>query len=45
MVIGRADDTIIGIASDIELDVELPFFDLNDTKVIADFMLKRLGLE
>ena len=45
MVIGCADDTIIGIASDIELDVELPFFDLNDTKVIADFMLKRLGLE
>ena len=45
MVIGRADDTIIGIASDIELDVELPFFDLNDTKVIADFMLTRLGLE
>ena len=45
MVIGRADDTIIGIASDIELDVELPFLDLNDTKVIADFMLTRLGLE
>ena len=45
MVIGRADDTIIGIASDIELDVELPFFDLNDTKVIADFTLTRLGLE
>ena len=45
MVIGRADDTIIGIASDIELDVALPFFDLNDTKVIADFMLTRLGLE
>ena len=45
MVIGRADDTIIAIASDIELDVELPFFDLNDTKVIADFMLTRLGLE
>ena len=45
MVIGRADDTIIGIASDIELDVELPFFDLNDTKAIADFMLTRLGLE
>ena len=45
MVIGRADDTIIGIASDIELDVELQFFDLNDTKVIADFMLTRLGLE
>ena len=45
MVIGRADDTIVAIASDIELDVELPFFDLNDTKVIADFMLKRLGLE
>ena len=45
MVIGRADDTIIGIASDIELDVELSFFDLNDTKVIADFMLTRLGLE
>lgn len=45
MVIGRADDTIIAIASDIELDVELPFFDLNDTKAIADFMLTRLGLE
>ena len=45
MVIGRADDTIIGIASDIELDAELPFFDLNDTKAIADFMLTRLGLE
>ena len=45
MVIGRADDTIIAIASDIELDVELPFFDLNETKAIADFMLTRLGLE
>ena len=45
MVIGPADDTIVAIASDIELDVELPFFDLNETKAIADFMLTRLGLE
>ncbi|WP_425081697.1 molybdopterin-guanine dinucleotide biosynthesis protein B [Ruegeria arenilitoris] len=36
--------TIRAVASDTPLDVAVPVFDLNDTAVIADFILQEVGL-
>jgi molybdopterin-guanine dinucleotide biosynthesis protein MobB len=39
------DDTICAVATDAPLgDIDLPVFDLNDTKAIADYILKHQGL-
>lgn len=43
-LIARDDATIRAIASDTALDVTQPVFDLDDTKAIADFILKEVGL-
>jgi hypothetical protein len=32
------------VASDVALDLDRPVFDLNDTRVIADFILAEVGL-
>ena len=38
------DPNIVGIASDAKVDTKLPQFDLNDAPVIADFVLRHVGL-
>ncbi len=43
-VLAAEDDTIVAVASDVALDVSQPVFDLNDTKAIANFVIKRVGL-
>ena len=43
-LIAAGDATVRAIASDKELDVDLPVFDLNDTNSIADFILSDLGM-
>lgn len=43
-LIGETDDTVRAYASDITLKMERPFFNLNDTAAIADFILKEVGL-
>ena len=43
-LIAPDDPTIRAIASDTELDMDRPVFDLNDTKSIADFILSEVGL-
>lgn len=43
-LIAREDPTIKAIASDTKLDLDRPVFDLNDTQVIADFILTEVGL-
>ena len=45
MVLAREDDTIVAVASDVALELAQPVFDLNDTTVIADFIVKQVGLE
>ena len=42
--IARNDNTILAIASDFEPSIELPILDLNDTTIIADFILAELGI-
>ena len=37
-------DSIVAVASDTEVQVSLPTFDLNDTVSIADFVLKAAGV-
>jgi molybdopterin-guanine dinucleotide biosynthesis protein B len=43
-LIALTDDTIRAVASDKELDLDLPGFNLDDTKAIADFILQEVGL-
>ena len=43
-LIARDDATIRAVASDTDLDVTQPVFDLNDTTGIADFILNEVGL-
>lgn len=38
------DPTILGVASDCAMTVTQPVFDLDDTTVIADFILSQVGL-
>jgi molybdopterin-guanine dinucleotide biosynthesis protein MobB len=44
-VLAKEDSSIVAVASDVDLDVTQPVFDLNDTKAIADFVLAHVGLE
>lgn len=43
-ILAHTDPTVRAIASDRALDVTQPFFDLDDTKAIADFILQEVGL-
>jgi molybdopterin-guanine dinucleotide biosynthesis protein B len=43
-LIALTDDTIRAVASDKELELDRPVFDLDDTKTIAGFILKEVGL-
>lgn len=43
-LIALNDPTIKAVASDTGQDLDRPVFDLNDTKTIADFILKEVGL-
>ncbi|WP_299610592.1 molybdopterin-guanine dinucleotide biosynthesis protein B [uncultured Tateyamaria sp.] len=43
-LIAPDDPTIRAIASDTDLTLDRPVFDLNDTKSIADFILSEVGL-
>ncbi len=43
-LIAPEDDTVRAVASDTELELNRPVFDLNDTKAIADFILQQVGL-
>lgn len=43
-LIAPDDPTVRAVASDTPLDLDRPVFDLNDTKAIADFILKEVGL-
>ncbi|MRU15898.1 molybdopterin-guanine dinucleotide biosynthesis protein B [Roseovarius sp. A21] len=43
-LIAPQDDTVRAVASDTELHLDRPVFDLDDTKAIADFILKEVGL-
>ncbi|MEL7279270.1 MAG: molybdopterin-guanine dinucleotide biosynthesis protein B [Pseudomonadota bacterium] len=43
-LIAHEDDTVKAVASDTEVEVNRPVFDLDDTKAIADFILAEVGL-
>lgn len=43
-LIAPDDPTIRAVASDVPLELDRPVFNLDDTKVIADFILKEVGL-
>ena len=43
-VLAKDDPTVRAVASDCQMDVEQPVFDLNHTKAIADFILSEVGL-
>ncbi|MGI9370410.1 MAG: molybdopterin-guanine dinucleotide biosynthesis protein B [Ruegeria sp.] len=43
-LIAETDDTIRAVASNMPLDLDRPVFDLNDTRGIANFILKEVGL-
>lgn len=43
-LIAPGDPTIRAVASDSELDLDRPVFDLDDTAAIADFILSEVGL-
>jgi len=43
-LIAPQDDTVRAVASDTELEMDRPVFDLDDTKAIADFILEQVGL-
>ncbi|MEM6578116.1 MAG: molybdopterin-guanine dinucleotide biosynthesis protein B [Pseudomonadota bacterium] len=43
-LIAGTDPSIRAVASDCTLDVKLPVFDLDDTRAIADFVLRDCGL-
>lgn len=40
----RHDPTLLAIASDTELDIDVPQLDLNDPPAVADFIVSTLGL-
>lgn len=44
-LLSASDPTITALATDTPLDSDLPTFDLNDTKAIADFILAQVQLE
>jgi molybdopterin-guanine dinucleotide biosynthesis protein MobB len=43
-LIAPNDQTILAVASDIFLEIDRPVFDLDDTAVVADFILDYLDL-
>lgn len=43
-LIAPGDPTIRAVASDVPLDLDRPVFDLDDTKGIAEFILREVGL-
>ena len=43
-LIAPDDPTIKAVATDVEMSLDRPVFDLNDTVAIADFILKEVGL-
>ncbi|MEQ8294481.1 MAG: molybdopterin-guanine dinucleotide biosynthesis protein B [Roseovarius sp.] len=43
-LIATDDPTVRAVASDTPLELDRPVFDLNDTKAIADFILREVGL-
>ncbi|MEQ9257911.1 MAG: molybdopterin-guanine dinucleotide biosynthesis protein B [Roseovarius sp.] len=43
-LIAESDDTVRAVASDTKLEIDRPVFDLNDTRAIADFILREVGL-
>jgi molybdopterin-guanine dinucleotide biosynthesis protein MobB len=43
-LIAPNDPTILAVASDIGLEIDRPVFDLDDTAVVADFILDYLDL-
>jgi molybdopterin-guanine dinucleotide biosynthesis protein MobB len=43
-LIAPDDETIKAVASDVQLDLNRPVFDLNDTRGVADFILEQVGL-
>ena len=43
-LIAPDDPTIRAVASDVELTLDRPVFDLDDTKAVADFILREVGL-
>ncbi len=43
-LIAPGDPTIRAVASDTEIDLDRPVFDLNDTTAIAEFILSEVGL-
>ena len=43
-LIAPNDPTILAVASDIGLEIDCPVFDLDDTAVVADFILEYLDL-
>jgi len=42
-LIAPEDPTIVAVATDADLSMDRPVFDLNDTKAIADFVLSQTG--
>ncbi|WP_338550044.1 molybdopterin-guanine dinucleotide biosynthesis protein B [Roseovarius phycicola] len=44
-LIAPDDPTIRAVASDVDLDLDRPVFDLDDTRAIADFILRDVGLD
>ena len=43
-LIAPSDPTILAVASDIGLEIDRPVFDLDDTVIVADFILGHLDL-
>ncbi|WP_136441753.1 molybdopterin-guanine dinucleotide biosynthesis protein B [Pacificoceanicola onchidii] len=43
-LIALEDETIRAVASDVPLELDRPVFELDDTKAVADFILKEVGL-
>ena len=43
-ILAHDDPTVRAIASDTDITLDRPVFDLNDTKAIADFILAEVGL-
>ena len=44
-ILAKKDASIVALASDTQVDLEQPVFDLNDTTAIADFVLGQVGLK
>ncbi len=43
-LIAPGDNTVRAVAADVPLTLDRPVFDLNDTKAVADFILREVGL-